>query len=699
MIIYYDERITQLEFGINKLKKVLDREDIIYAVHNILSYSNDTKESNLVVRFLPSDSRYLYSDLEVKNNLVEESFELVKKDNTWFLNGGDATGAMYGLIQLSEIIEENGIVGIKETYQKPYHKMRGIKFNLPFEPYDIGDPFEKNINTVLSQEYWNEFLESLAEQHYNCLSLWSENPFPMMFRLSKYPDTCPYDEATLSTYKNLYKFIFKRGLQLGIKTYLITWNIRLTPYIAKGLGLQEEIGDMHNRYNVIRDNSISLYNPASVLDKVRQNDERIKDYFKECIHTLLATYEDLSGFGTTASEEMYGSTEERVQWVCDTYLEGAKASGRIVPFIFRTNLTASKVIQDKFIKNYPGETILSWKYSIAHMYSSIEPKFEEEWKAWEGFTGNNPIVYTVRNDDFHTFAGGSKEFLKQYIIKMKRERVEGFYWGADGYIWGNDFQFVPHREKTWKYDFERHWYEFMLLGRLSYDPQTPEYVWSLAFKNHYVKIAAPFIQQSFEAAGNIIPCIQRIFWNNFDYEWHPESLLSSYGIKTVLDFMNGNPMPGVGTCSIRESVKNKKLHHVTPMEDVYDILQIIDKSTITLLTSIKQAYECIGQHYLYGMTLSVLKDMEAWYHLGKYYYNKIQAAVCLCEWEIDRDQKWCNQAIEYLEAGVKEWKELTLCWAEQYIPYKMVRSKYYFGYGYYLSDVQRDIELARNYCK
>jgi hypothetical protein len=36
-------------------------------------------------------------------------------------------------------------------------------------------------------------------------------------------------------------------------------------------------------------------------------------------------------------------------------------------------------------------------------------------------------------------------------------------------------------------------------------------------------------------------------------------------------------------------------------------------------------------------------------------------------------------------------------WAGHYIPYKMVRSKYIFGYGLYLEDVKKDIEIAKRY--
>ena len=59
------------------------------------------------------------------------------------------------------------------------------------------------------------------------------------------------------------------------------------------------------------------------------------------------------------------------------------------------------------------------------------------------------------------------------------------------------------------------------------------------------------------AASTIIPAVNRVFWINYDFEWHPESLLAVEGFKTVIDFMNGKSMPGTGTIGIREFVESK----------------------------------------------------------------------------------------------------------------------------------------------
>jgi hypothetical protein len=44
-------------------------------------------------------------------------------------------------------------------------------------------------------------------------------------------------------------------------------------------------------------------NPSRAAYAVRQHLPIIKDYMRECIRTLMLTYEDLAGIGTNCAEE------------------------------------------------------------------------------------------------------------------------------------------------------------------------------------------------------------------------------------------------------------------------------------------------------------------------------------------------------------------------------------------------------------
>jgi hypothetical protein len=691
VIIYADARFETVEFGLTFLKQALEKQALFFVEKPLAAFVSGGSCPAVVVSF---EGQGIESDLP---ELEAGGFKIAIVANTVFVTGKDYTGTMYGLLDLAETIDLYGITAIKAKQENPFLKLRGVKFNLPFEPYAGGDPFDKNIATCLDTNFWRDYLDFLAANRYNCLSLWSEHPFHMMFRLAKYPDTCPYSDVELERYKQVYKFIFSHAKKRGIKIYLITWNIRLTAFIAKGLGLPEELGDMSDWYNLIYDERNMIPNNVGEFHAVRQHLEIIKDYFKECIKTLITTYRDLDGIGTNCAEEMVGDAVARQNWVMQTYLEAVEETGRDIPFIMRTNMGNGKTAK-LFLDRYPSQDkFISWKYSNAHMYSHPEPQFEKLWGAWDGmdFEGIK-VIYTVRNDDCHTLRWGDCDFLKNYLKGMKKPYVYGFYWGADGYIWADDFQHAPHGHKQWRYDFERHWHQFEMLGRLGYNPDLPEDIWVKKYIARYSKSWGERFYRGMKAASRIIPAVNRLFWVNYDFEWHPESLLSVFGFKTIKNFMDGKPMPGIGTVGIRDYVE-KELNAVkTKAETPPDIIKILKEAVESIRKYTQELRAEIPAEYLGGDLECTLMDLEAWEQLGNYYYCKFTAALKLVYFEKTGDLSYKNSAVQCLEAGLESWQKLASIWSQHYLPYKMARVRSIFGWPYSIKDVKKDVEIARN---
>ena len=100
---------------------------------------------------------------------------------------------MYGVLELAEQIKLKGIQGVSETSQKPFIEKRGVKFNIPLDARlpsydDTGDAAQKNIAEMWNADYWHEFLDQMAVNRYNVLTLWTKHPFPALIKLKDYPD-------------------------------------------------------------------------------------------------------------------------------------------------------------------------------------------------------------------------------------------------------------------------------------------------------------------------------------------------------------------------------------------------------------------------------------------------------------------------------------------------------------------------------
>lgn len=672
MIIYYKGAVSTapaIEYGVQILEEAL-REKAVPVYKEWLSHRrNDNKMPYLTI--ISKNAR----------GKSPEAYDIQRNGNETLLLGYGAVGAMYGLFDLAETVRCKGWDSVCEGEWSPFLEKRGVKFNLPFQVYSNGDPFIKNEETAFSFEFWRDYIDFLARNRYNCLSLWTENPFEMLLDLTKYPEASSVSPENRKKYRNLYTKILRHAKNRGMETYFITWNLRISPEIAKGLGLPEELGeqDWDNR-------SMGL----------RQHQEVIKDYFRESVKTLILTFPELTGLGTSNSEELVGSAEEREQWVVDTYLAAIKELGYPIPFIHRTNMSNGSIAQDMFFSQYPGKkTYVSWKYSNAHMYSHPHPQFEKTFDAWGGQDMSKiNVLYTVRNDDFHNLRGCDPVFLAEYFKGMKKPWVKGFYWGADCYLWGKEFQHTPNSHVQWEYSFQKHWMQFAMIGRLSYNPELSEKVWLEQFGRLYGNVTGAAVFRGLVSGVRILSAVNRLFWHDYDFQWYPESLLSSTGFKTILDVMNGEAMPGVGTVSIKNYLAAKHEGKNPEGETPVQILSLIEDQLKEIESSINAASENPEAHA--GELECVCMDIKAWQALGSYYLCKFKAAMELAEYQNSRTSTCREKAVLLLEEALEHWRRLAEIGSRHYLPYHMPRVNHIIGWSYYIGDVEHDIYLAKN---
>ena len=85
---------------------------------------------------------------------------------------------MYGGLDLAESIRQGTLADLKDSDHGPYIARRGIKFNIPLDARtpsysDAGDAAQQNIPEMWSMDFWREFLDEMARQRFNVLSLWN----------------------------------------------------------------------------------------------------------------------------------------------------------------------------------------------------------------------------------------------------------------------------------------------------------------------------------------------------------------------------------------------------------------------------------------------------------------------------------------------------------------------------------------------
>lgn len=624
--------------------------------------------------------------------------------------GADASGAMYGGLDVAEFIRHGTTVDRLQDYHKnPFISRRGIKFNIPLDARtpsysDNGDAAQHNIAEMWSESFWEEFLDQMARHRFNTLSLWNLHPFPSLVRVPEYPDialndvkktTVPFQATTrglgmstadtlshLTTVKEMtieekisfWRHVMQYASDRGIQIYMITWNI--FTYGTEG-----------NRYGI----------------DDRQDNETTIDYFRASVRSLLETYPLLAGIGVTAGENMQHlpSPYSDEEWLWRAYGEAVldvkhSHPERQIHFIHRAHETSLSAIHEAF-REYPDTFTYSYKYSLAHMYSSVKPPFIYREDFIHNLPGGSKTWLTVRDDDFYYFRWGNPEFARQYILGMPSpERLAGFYMGPDGFIWGREFV-STEPDTPRQMIISKLWYSFSIWGRLSYDPALPDHLFLKQLEARYPEAGSRLLFEAWATASKIVPLVTTFHWegNSLDFQWYPEACCSIpryKGFHTVQHFIEDAPMPESGLMSIPEYADHllhqRQMPGLTPPQVADDLQNYADR-TIQLVQTIGKASD--------KELRLLLGDLQAMSFLGLYYAAKIRGATELHMYRMTSEASCRSRSIEYLQQAAAFWKEYATVTARQYVPQQLTRQgSAAVDVEQLLEEVNKDIDIAAN---
>ncbi|MHB1037164.1 MAG: hypothetical protein ACYC35_21045 [Pirellulales bacterium] len=711
--VLYARGVPQVEFAAQEIREALETRRDTFVAGTLDELPRASQPTRIAIAAGREESRRLAESLGVVplgKDAAEQSYAIRKQSlggrTTYAVLGADAAGAMYAGLDVAEAIRLGTLEEIDPRPHSPFIARRGIKFNIPLDARtpsysDAGDAAQQNIIEMWSMDFWREFLDEMARQRFNVLSLWNLHPFPSLVKVPEYPDvaladvmrtTAKFDStyslsghdmvrkttlANLQTLKKMtieektrfWREVMQYAHDRGIEVYLFTWNI--FTWGAEG------------KYGVTSDQA----NPVTI------------DYFRKSVRQTLLDYPLLAGFGVTAGENMQNLKGEfsNERWLWKTYGEGIRDVKRLQPdrrirLIHRFHQTDLKSILAEW-KDYPDTFDFSYKYSVAHMYSSPTPPFAKETLA--ALPLGQRTWMTVRNDDIYSFRWGDPEYARAYLRALPGpDKLAGYYMGPDGYIWGREF-LSTEPDAPRQLVMKKQWYSFMLWGRLSYEPSLPDDLFLRTLAARFPAAPADKLFAASSAASKIIPQATRFFWGDIDLKWFPEACLSHpqhKGFYTVKHFMDGETMPASGIVNIRtycDRLANKEPPGgITPPE-VADALKQHAATTLRLVG------EMSGP--IAGKELRLtLGDFAAMAHLGNYYAEKIVGATDLARFDRDGQPERQASAVKHLEAALGHWQRYAAVATKQYRPQLLTRIGY-VDLNALTEKVRQDVQIARDW--
>jgi len=434
------------------------------------------------------------------NSGTAEGYTIAKDKKGITVTGNDATGVIYGCVELAERIKTTGSLDIQPITETPGMVMRGTCIGLQKTVYLPGHavyeyPYTpENFPWFYDKAEWIKYLDMLVENKMNSLYLWNGHPFASLVKLKDYPFALEVDEETFKKNEEIFSFLTHEADKRGIWVIQMFYNIILSKPFADHYGLKTQ--DRHR--------------PITPL---------IADYTRKSIAAFIENYPNV-GLLVCLGEAM-ATIDDDVTWMKETIIpgikDGLKASGRtdIPPVVLRSHDTDGPLVLKESLPLYPNIYTMS-KYT-GESLTTYEPG-----GPWGETHRQLAAAAPVHIDNVHILANlepwrwSSPAFIQKTVQAMHRvHHSKGLhlYPQASYWDWPYTADKLPNGERQKQLDRDWMWYQAW--GRYSWNDQrgADKSFWKKELADYYGidTTAAGHLLNAYDEAGEIAPKLLRRF--------------------------------------------------------------------------------------------------------------------------------------------------------------------------------------------
>jgi len=688
--VYYDPASKPILFGVSQLEKNLKND----GVNNKIVLSGNEREAQIVIKVI--------SDIP---SLTKGGYKILRDNNTTHITAIDEGGAMYGILDVAEQLNSGKkLKDLTDKISNPRLSIRAIKFNLPWSPYRTGLVMEQHTEVCRDLLFWQSFLDEMALNRFNVLSLWNVHPFSFMVKPTNFPKANNFSEQEMRSWKDFWTSLFRMAKERGIETFIVNWNIAVSPEFATAYGVKER-------------------NDTSAI---------VKRYTREVVTQVINEYPDLSGIGITLADWMSNfrsanstlpemTAKDREDWIEETVVAGIKAANHPVRFLHRSVLSSDPAEMRRVIDNaaLADTTLVEVKFNWSHGHSTPILALTHDAHSgkvdngyWSPLPKNYRIQWMIRNEDFFILRWGQADFIRKHIAHNSEPYVNGYFVGSEGYIPAKDFAHVNNDHKTWKYAFEKQWLFYLLWGRLLYDPSTPDAAFEAQFEHRYGNKSGKTLFAAYSTASKMPLRLASFHGATWDYTLYSEGFLAPFSSP------RGLHEDGSSFISINELIDHPPLD--TRYLSITDYVVQLNSKTLlpagkltplqladSLENDSRLVTKLVNQMRPYAKAALTceLDDLETWALLSQYFSDKIRAGVALQKYRTNHVKTEQNKSIDLLTGCLKHWKKLADITSKHYqpVPYlddqstasRPENDARTFLWSKYIKEVERDIETAK----
>lgn len=562
----------------------------------------------------------------VEVNAKAESYSIVSQGDETHVVGRDATGAMYGALDVAERLDDAGAAALPVTSpikQAPVVEIRAANLFLVLK-----DATEKTW-WFRETEFWTEYLDMMAKGRLNFLDMHGmynldNTVFPnaLLYFATAASDPAagvPHEEreANLAMLNKVIAMAGARGIKVALMSYRTDLDV-----LGHGKAAAPE------------------------------EEPRVEAYTREAVADLATRAPGLVGLGFRI-----GESGRKPNWYTKTYVEGLKKSRSATAAYTRTWLTPKKDLLE-LVKASGPETIVEAKYNGEQLGAPyiISGGGMETWGSYSYQDFLDPpypyrFVFQIRAGGTHRiFRYASYERTRRAVLALAvSPKVAGFTLeAAHAYSPQYDFYHADHADSFSPWTFRRDELSYALFGRLGYDPTTPESVFKAMLKK---RVGTDALWDAVQAASDITPWVQTAFECGPDQRDYAAELELGGPVSYWASPANAKSPPN--TCEKHHKETFDEFSVELPNEAATELLERrpttrlspVDVADIVLGDAkLARAASAVAVDPKNAEARDVVRECGALADLGEWFGHKLRGATALAVYEGSERGPWLDAA-------------------------------------------------------
>lgn len=588
----------------------------------------------------------------------KEGFQIRTQKNIIFIEGTDATGALYGAMELADRIKTSGeipsAINIEDSpemvlrgscigVQKPVYLPGRDVYEYPYTPESFPWFYDKQL--------WTKYLDMMVDNRLNSLYLWNGHPFASLVKLKDYPFALEVSEEDFKKNEEIYKYLTVEANKRGI------WVIQMF-------------------YNIIVSKPFAEHYNIKTQDRSRPITPEIADYTKKSITAFIEKYPNVGLL--VCLGEAINTVEDDVEWFTKTIIpgvqDGMKTLGRTdePPIILRAHDTDAPLVMEKSLPLYKNlYTMHKYNGESLTTYTPRGPWGEIHKKLSSLNSVHISNVHILAN--LEPFRYGSPDFIQKTVQAMHSAHgANALHLYPQASYW--DWPYTADKTDKRLLEMDRDWIWYKAWARYAWESkrdrsQEIQY-WDkqLADKFGTDTEGANNILKAYEEAGEIAPKTLRRFGIT---EGNRQTLLLGMFESQLVNPAKWRVYPGfhescgpVGELLLEYAKKewNKEPHvGELPTQIIAEITQhgklaveAIDKAE-SKVTKDKDEF------------LRLKNDMHAYKAFADFFSEKVKAAILVLRYSYSNEISDLDKALPHLEKSIEYYETLVNLTKDHYL--------------------------------